>query len=70
MPGPPGADGPAGQDGEVTTAAMDAAIALATAGLASKPGVNMLGLYASPTYQQSELQAVASKLDELIAALG
>ncbi len=70
MPGPPGADGPAGQDGEVTTAAMDAAIALATAGLASKPGVNRLGLYASPTYQQSELQAVASKLDELIAALG
>ena len=69
-----GAPGPQGVPGEVTNAALATALssALATAAAnssANSNGVAALGLTVSDPPTQTEMQAIASKLDELIAAL-
>lgn len=64
--GPPGADG---APGEVTTAALSAAVSAAVAGTGRNPtSVSELGLAISDPPTQAEVQALAVKLDELIAA--
>jgi hypothetical protein len=61
-----GNDGAQGPAGEVTN--MDLSTALGGTS-ANSNGVAQLGLTVSDPPTQSELQAVANKLDELIAAL-
>ena len=64
------ASGPQGAPGEVTTADMNSAIGTALGGTsANTNAIGQLGLTVSDPPTQSELQAVANKLDELIAAL-
>ena len=71
---PRGADGAPGAPGEVTNAALAAAItsvtdSLATGSSANSNGVSTLNLAVSDPPSQMEMQALANKLDELIAAL-
>ena len=61
-----GAQGPQGPQGEVTNGALAAAIAGTSA---NTNGVATLGLSVSDPPTQAEMQAVADKLDALIAAL-
>jgi len=72
-PGDAGAQGPQGAPGapgEVTTADMNTAIGTAIGGTsANTNAIGQLGLTVSDPPTQTELQAVANKLDELIAAL-
>ena len=61
-----GIDGAQGPPGEVTQAALDAAIAGTSA---NSNAVATLGLTVSDPPTQAEMQAIASKQDELILAL-
>lgn len=63
---PAGADGVAGPPGEVTNADLTSAIAGTSA---NTNAVNTLNLTASDPPSQSEVQAIATKVDELIMAL-
>ena len=64
--GPQGNDGPQGPTGEVSNAALAAAIA----GTSNNTNaVALLGLVVSDPPTQAEVQAVASKLDEMISAM-
>lgn len=55
--------------GEVTNAALASAIAAAVADCACNPSaVAALGLAAAPSYDPAQLQSLADKLDELLAA--
>jgi len=68
-PGDAGAQGPQGDPGapgEVTTADLNTAIGGTSA---NTNAISQLGLTVSDPPTQMELQAVANKLDELIAAL-
>ena len=68
--GATGEKGDKGDQGEVTNAALASAIATAVAGTSSNTnGVALLNLMVSDPPTQAEMQGVASKLDELIAAL-
>ena len=69
MQGPQGNDGapgPQGPPGEVTQAALDAAI---TGTSANSNSVSTLGMVVTNPPTQSEVQTLADKLDELILAL-
>jgi hypothetical protein len=61
-----GPQGPQGPPGEVTNAQLSSAIA-GTSNLSN--AVNTLGMAVSDPPTQGEVQAIASKLDELILAL-
>ncbi|HRJ08386.1 MAG TPA: hypothetical protein PK490_19505 [Prosthecobacter sp.] len=64
--GEPGGEGPPGNDGEVTQAALDAAIA----GSASNVNhISPLGMTAAGDYDPAQTQALADKLDELVSSL-
>lgn len=63
---PAGADGSPGAPGEVTNAGLASAIAGTSA---NSNTVSTLNLTASDPPSQSEVQAIAAKLDELILAL-
>ncbi|MBL9155556.1 MAG: hypothetical protein JNK37_23970 [Verrucomicrobiales bacterium] len=65
-PGTNGADGQPGLPGEVSQAALDAALATTSA---NSNGVSLLNLFVSDPPTQGELQVVANKIDELIQAL-
>lgn len=65
-PGLPGGPGPQGPPGEVTTMQLNSAIAGTSS---NSNGVSLLGLPVSDPPTQSEVQAIVSKLDELILAL-
>jgi hypothetical protein len=64
--GPEGPQGPQGQPGEVSAQQLTDAIAGTSA---NTNAVQLLGLSVSDPPTQSEMQAVANKLDELINAL-
>ena len=64
--GPQGAEGPQGQPGEVTNAALGAAIAGTSA---NSNALALLNLAVSDPPTQGEMQAIANKLDALIAVL-
>jgi hypothetical protein len=64
--GPEGPMGPQGPVGEVSQAVLDAAIGTTALNPAAVTG---LVQFADGTYNQSQMQAVMNKLDELIAAL-
>ena len=64
--GPPGPEGPVGTPGEVTTAALDAAISGTSN---NSNAVTMLGETADISYNQPQMQALMNKMDELINAL-
>lgn len=64
--GPPGPMGPQGRPGEVTAAQLSAAIS-GTSNHSN--GVAQLSLVVSDPPTQGEVQQIANKLDELIAAL-
>ncbi|MCX7010147.1 MAG: hypothetical protein NTY53_23405, partial [Kiritimatiellaeota bacterium] len=64
--GAPGNDGPQGAPGEVSAQQLSDAIATTSA---NSNGIMQLGLTVSDPPTQSEVQAIANKLDELIAAL-
>ena len=69
MQGPQGNDGapgPQGPPGEVTQAALDAAI---TGTSANSNSVSTLGMVVTNPPTQSEVQTLADKVDELILAL-
>lgn len=70
---PQGFDGrasPQGLPGEVTNADLQAAINTVTNGSsANSNGVSTLGQSADPLYNQSQMQALFDKMDELINAL-
>ena len=66
MPGNDGPQGPQGPTGEVSSMDLNSAIGGTSA---NSNGVAQLGLTVSDPPTQTELQAVANKLDELIAAL-
>lgn len=63
---PRGSDGAPGPPGEVTTAALDAAIAGTSTNSNSVP---LLNLNVSDPPTQGDVQSVANKLDELITTL-
>ena len=63
---PEGATGPQGSQGEVSQAALDAAI-LGTS--SNSNGVGTLGQPADASYSQPQMQALMDKVDELIQAL-
>jgi len=66
MDGTNGSDGADGAPGEVTNAALASAVA----GTSNNTnGVTMLGMTVSDPPAQGEMQAIANKVDELIAAL-
>jgi hypothetical protein len=68
-PGPEGAQGPpgpAGPPGEVTTVALDSAIATTSS---NSNAVATLGETADSSYNQPQMQNVINKLDELLNAL-
>jgi hypothetical protein len=61
-----GADGGQGQPGEVSNAALASAIEGTSS---NSNGVGTLGQSADPSYQQSQIQDLINKVDELINAL-
>ena len=68
-PGPEGAQGPpgpAGPPGEVTTVALDAAIATTSS---NSNAVATLGETADSSYNQPQMQNLINKMDELITIL-
>ena len=66
LPGPEGPAGPEGPPGEVSQQTLDEAIA----GTAQNPlGVASLATIADSDYNQSQLQQVIDKVDELLGAL-
>ena len=67
--GPQGDAGPQGPAGEVTTDALNNALANAIAGTSyNTNGVALLSLTVSDPPTQAEMQAIANKLDEVILA--
>jgi hypothetical protein len=69
-PGNDGAPGPQGPAGEVTTAQLAQEIAFAFGGTSANSNtVQPLNLTVSDPPTQSDVQALANKLDELISAL-
>ena len=61
--------GPQGSSGDVTNSALATAIATAVEGTSNNTNtVALLGLTVSDPPTQAEMQAIASKLDELITA--
>jgi hypothetical protein len=66
MPGNDGPPGPQGPTGEVSSMDLNSAIGGTSA---NSNGVSQLGLTVSDPPTQSEMQTIANKLDELIAAL-
>jgi hypothetical protein len=68
--GPQGPVGPQGPPGEVTqTDLNNTAQSLLSQSSANSNGVNTLGLTADGTYNQSQIQDLINKVDELINAL-
>jgi hypothetical protein len=68
-PGPEGAQGPpgpAGPPGEVTTVALDAAIATTSS---NSNAVATLGETADSSYNQPQMQNVINKVDELLTVM-
>jgi len=69
-PGPAGPDGPQGPPGEVTTAALEAGLADTLAQTSANSNVvGTLGEVADGFYNQSQMQNLINKMDELILAL-
>jgi hypothetical protein len=66
FPMPAGPAGPQGPQGEVSAADLSFAFGATSA---NTNGVQLLGLTVSDPPTQSEMQAIANKLDELITAL-
>jgi len=66
FPMPAGPAGPQGQPGEVSAADLSFAFGATSA---NTNGVQLLGLTVSDPPTQSEMQAIANKMDELIAAM-
>ncbi len=63
---PRGADGAEGPPGEVTAAALDAAISTTAV---NPSAVSPLSMLADSSYSQPQMQEVANKVDELLAAI-
>lgn len=63
---PRGAEGVQGPPGEVTTSQLTSAIATTALNPSS---VSALSLFADPSYNQTQMQQMADKLDELLAVL-
>jgi hypothetical protein len=64
---PDGGTGPQGQPGDVSVAQLNSAIAATSSN--SNAVADLSGLTVSDPPTQAEVQAIASKLDELITAL-
>jgi len=67
IPGPPGEPGTPGESGEVTFAALSTELNNNTS--ANSNGVGTLGFFANDPPNQSDVQQIIDKLDELINAL-
>jgi hypothetical protein len=67
IPGPPGEPGTPGESGEVTFAALSTELTNNTS--ANSNGVGTLGFFANDPPNQSDVQQIIDKLDELINAL-
>jgi hypothetical protein len=67
IPGPPGEPGTPGESGEVTFAALSTELTNNTS--ANSNGVGTLGFFANDPPNQSDVQQIIDKVDELINAL-
>ena len=67
IPGPPGEPGTPGESGEVTFAALSTELNNNTS--ANSNGVGTLGFFANDPPNQSDVQQIIDKVDELINAL-
>ena len=67
IPGPPGEPGSPGASGEVTFAALSTELTNNTS--ANSNGVGTLGFFANDPPNQSDVQQIIDKVDELINAL-